>query len=103
MAKQKSKDKTKENETKQEGMKQEETKQSEISQEELQKIIDARVQEGIQKALAGVTPKTNPKPASEIQKEEFDKMGYRQRLELFKSNPSEYNKLAKGGLLNDDN
>ena len=78
--------------------KEEKTNQDEMQQEELQKIIDAKVQEGIQKALAGVTPKANTKPQGEIQKEEFSRMSYRQRLELFKNNPGEYNKLAKGGV-----
>ena len=84
---------------KQKEMKQEETKQEEMQdqQGELQKMIDAKVKEGIAKALEGMTPKADTKPKSATQKEEFSKMGYKQRLELFKSDPAEYNKLAKGG------
>ena len=77
--------------------KQKELKQEEAKQDEMQKIIDTKVKEGIAKALEGMTPKANTKPKSATQKEEFDRMGYRQRLELFKSDPAEYNKLAKGG------
>ena len=77
--------------------KQKEVKQKKTAQDETQKIIDAKVKEGIAKALEGMTPKADTKPKSAAKKEEFDKMSYRQRLELFKTDPAEYNKLAKGG------
>ena len=81
---------------KQKEVKQKKTAQDE-TQDEMRKIIDAKVKEGIAKALEGMTPKANTKPKGAAKKEEFDKMGYRQRLELFKADPAEYNKLAKGG------
>ena len=65
---------------------------------ELQAAIAEQVQEGIKNALKGHTPKANTVLPSATQKSEFERMTYRERLQLFKSNPHEYNKLSKGGI-----
>ena len=61
-------------------------------------FIEKQVQEGVKNALKGQTPKANTAKADANQKSEFERMTNKERLELFKSNPSEYHKLAKGGL-----
>ena len=65
---------------------------------ELQAAISAQVQEGIKNALKGQTPKANTVLPSVTQKSEFERMTYRERVQLFKNNPQEYHKLAKGGI-----
>ncbi|MDR1754258.1 MAG: hypothetical protein LBR74_05060 [Eubacterium sp.] len=58
--------------------------------------IEQQVQEGIKKALQGTPPKANTADPTEQEKKQFDKMTYRERLNLFKTNPQVYSKLAKG-------
>ncbi|MDR1754223.1 MAG: hypothetical protein LBR74_04870 [Eubacterium sp.] len=58
--------------------------------------IEQQVKEGIKKALQGTPPKANTADTTEQEKKSFDKMTYRERLNLFKTNPQVYNKLAKG-------
>ena len=57
-------------------------------QAEIEKAVDERLQ--------GRTPKTANKPNGEvITKEQFSKMGYNERLNLFNSNPDLYEQLQK--------
>ena len=57
-------------------------------QAEIEKAVDERLQ--------GRTPKTANKPNGEvITKEQFSKMGYAERLNLFNSNPDLYEQLQK--------
>jgi len=58
--------------------------------------IDKKIAEGVQTALRGKTPKANTTDPSNAEKSEFDRMTYRERLQLFQSNPQAYQKL-KGG------
>jgi hypothetical protein len=58
--------------------------------------INAQIQEGIKKALKGKPPKANTTDATEQEVKSFDKMTYKERLNLFKSNPQKYQQLAKG-------
>ena len=59
-------------------------------------FIQKSVAEGIQQALKGTPPRANITDPSTQEKSEFEKMGYKERLQLFQSNPHAYNKLAKG-------
>ena len=57
-------------------------------QAEIEKAVDERLQ--------GRTPKTANKPNGEtITKEQFDKMGYAERLNLFNTDPDLYEQLKK--------
>jgi hypothetical protein len=47
-------------------------------------------------ALRGNTPKANTANISEHEAQRFDKMTYRERLNLFNSNPQQYHKLSEG-------
>lgn len=58
--------------------------------------IQAQIQEGIQKALQGKTPKANTTDPTAAERAAFRKMGYKERLQLYNSNPHTYNNLAKG-------
>lgn len=58
--------------------------------------IEKAVQDGIQKALKGTPPKANTANATEQEIKKFEKMTYKERLNLFKSNPQTYYALAKG-------
>ena len=58
--------------------------------------IDKRVHEGVKKALQGKAPKANTADPTEEEKRIFKRMTYRERLNLFLSNPQTYNKLTKG-------
>ena len=55
--------------------------------------IDAKVAEGVAKALQGKPPKANTADPSAAEKARFDKMGYKERLKLFMSDPHTYQKL----------
>ena len=65
---------------------------------ELQTAIQAQVQEGLKKALQGQPPRANTVPLSATQKTEFERMTYKERLQLFKSDPQTYHKLVKGAV-----
>ena len=69
-----------------------------LSNPDVLDFIEKKVLEGVHNALRGQTPKANKAQAGATQKSEFERMTYKERLELFKGNPSEYNRLAKGGL-----
>ena len=58
--------------------------------------IESAVQEGIKKALKGKPPKANTADLTEQEHNNFEKMTYKERLNLFKSNPQTYYKLSKG-------
>lgn len=61
-------------------------------------FISLQVQEGIQKALQGKPPRVNTTDPTEQEYKSFAKMTYRERLNLFNTNPQTYNKLAKGAF-----
>lgn len=58
--------------------------------------IEKAVQKGIQDALKGTPPKANTVDPTEQDKKKFDKMTYKERLNLFKTNPQKYYQLSKG-------
>ena len=55
--------------------------------------IDGRVTEGIKAALKGTAPKANTKKPAAVEKTDFDRMTYRERLKLFQSDPQTYHNL----------
>ena len=59
--------------------------------------IEKAIAEGIQKALKGTPPKANTANPTEQEFKQFEKMTYKERLNLFNSNPQSYYKLSKGG------
>ena len=69
-----------------------------LSNPDVLAFIEKQVQEGVKNALKGQTPKANVVSITENQKSEFERMTYKERLQLFKTNPQEYNKLANGGI-----
>lgn len=60
--------------------------------------INLKVQEGVQKALQGKTPKANTADPTAAERAAFQKMSYKERLKLYNSNPHDYHKLAKGSM-----
>ena len=57
-------------------------------------------QEGATKPLRGHTPKANTANATEQEAKQFERMTYKESVNLFNSNPQQYHKLAesaKGG------
>jgi hypothetical protein len=58
--------------------------------------IEKAIQDGIQKALKGTPPKANTANTTEQEQKNFDRMTYKERLNLFKTNPQTYYKLTKG-------
>jgi len=48
-------------------------------------------------ALRGDAPKANTTNTTEQELKKFEKMTYKERLNLFNTNPQVYNKLTKGG------
>ena len=58
--------------------------------------IETQISEGIKKALQGTPPKANTADLTEQEYKQFEKMTYKERLNLFKSNPQTYYKLTKG-------
>lgn len=58
--------------------------------------IEEQVAEGIKKALQGKPPKTNTTDPTAQERATFERMTYRERLNLFNRNPQSYNKLSKG-------
>ena len=62
--------------------------------DQLQKSWEEAVQKGVSERIkGGKTIKKAPGAPAEITKEQFDKMGYKSRNELFERNPELYNKL----------
>lgn len=66
--------------------------QSGAINEALQAYINAEVQ----KRIAGVAPKANTTNTAAVDKAKFEKMGYKERLQLFNSSPETYKKLTIG-------
>lgn len=58
--------------------------------------IEKQTAEGIKKALQGNAPKANTTSPTEQEIKRFEKMTYKERLNLFNSDPQSYNKLSKG-------
>ena len=67
-----------------------------LSNPDVLSYIDKAIQDGIQKVLKGNTPKANTKEPAEQEFKKFEKMTYKERLNLFKTNPQAYYKLTKG-------
>lgn len=67
-----------------------------MSNPDIVAYIEKQVAEGIQKALQGKSPKANTTDPTEQERKKFEKMTYKERLNLFNSNPQAYNKLSKG-------
>ena len=63
----------------------------------LDKKIAEGVSEGIQRALKGTPPKASTIAPTAAEQGAFDRMTYKERNQLFHSNPQAYHKLAKGG------
>lgn len=57
----------------------------------INQAVDAKVKE----LLKGKTPKQMPATTETVSKEQFQKMGYNERQELYDSNPDLYNELTK--------
>jgi len=60
--------------------------------------IDEQVNLRLNKALQGKTPKASTVDPTAAERTEFDRMTYKQRNQLFHSNPQAYHKLAKGSV-----
>ena len=67
-----------------------------LNDPDVMSYIEKAVQDGIQKALKGRPPKASTKEPAEQEYKQFEKMTYKERLNLFKSNPETYYKLTKG-------
>lgn len=60
-------------------------------------FIQSQVQQGIQQALKGRPPKASTANPTATQRAAFDAMLYKERLQLFQSDPASYYKLVEGG------
>ena len=85
-----------EKETTQDNQSQDSTANDFLSNPDIKAYIEKQISEGIQKALKGTPPKANTVDVSEAEKKQFEKMTYKERLNLFHSNPQAYRKLSKG-------
>ena len=56
-------------------------------------LVNAKVEEGVQKALSGRTPKAHVNANQVVTQEQFDKMGYSERVALKQKDENLYNKL----------
>ena len=56
-------------------------------------LFNAKVEEGVQKALSGRTPKAHVNANQVVTQEQFDKMGYSERVALKQKDENLYNKL----------
>lgn len=63
---------------------------------EIKTYIEKQISEGIKKALQGTPPKANTIDNVQQERAKFDKMTYKERLNLFKANPHKYNELVGG-------
>jgi len=66
-----------------------------INDPNIQTYIKKEISEGIKKALKGATPKANLTEPTEEQRKIFHRMTYKERNNLFLSNPTVYNQLAQ--------
>ena len=56
-------------------------------------LIEGLVSDGVKKALAGTPPKVSVGNNTAMTKEQFNKLPYKERMELFNTNPTLYNQL----------
>ena len=56
-------------------------------------LVNAKIEQGVQKALSGRTPKAHVNANQVVTQEQFDKMGYSERVALKKKDENLYNKL----------
>ena len=56
-------------------------------------LVNAKVDEGVQKALSGRTPKAHVNANQVVTQEQFNKMGYSERVALKQKDENLYNKL----------
>ena len=56
-------------------------------------LIEGLVTEGVKKALAGTPPKVSVGTNGALTKEQFNKLSYKERTDLFNANPTLYNQL----------
>ena len=56
-------------------------------------LFNAKVEQGVQKALSGRTPKANVNANQVVTQEQFNKMGYSERVALKQKDENLYNKL----------
>lgn len=66
---------------------------------ELQAYITLQIKEGIADALRGIAPRANGVDALAAQQRQFEQMTYKERLQLFNTNPQQYYRLAKKGSI----
>ena len=58
-------------------------------------LLNAKVEEGVKKALSGKSPKVHAKTEKVISAEEFKNMTYPEKVQLKADNPEMYNKIIK--------
>lgn len=63
---------------------------------EIRAMLDEFVAKEVKAALAGVTPQRDKTDPKAIQKAQFDKMPYKERVKLFMEYPTVYKKLVGG-------
>ena len=56
-------------------------------------LVNTKVEQGVQKALSGRTPKANLNATQVVTQEQFNKMGYSERVALKQKDENLYNKL----------
>lgn len=56
-------------------------------------LVNAKIEQGVQKALSGRTPKAHVNANQVVTQEQFDKMGYSERVALKQKDENLYNKL----------
>ena len=56
-------------------------------------LVSAKIEQGVQKALSGRTPKAHVNANQVVTQEQFDKMGYSERVALKQKDENLYNKL----------
>lgn len=56
-------------------------------------LVNTKVEQGVQKALSGRTPKAHVNANQVVTQEQFDKMGYSERVALKQKDENLYNKL----------
>lgn len=58
--------------------------------------FDKAVEEKVKETLAGTPPKKNPTQNTQITKEQFNQMNYKERVKLYNENPELYKQLIGG-------
>lgn len=62
---------------------------------EFVELINEKVEQGVKEALAGKAPKVATQRMQSINKEQFDKMGWKERTELKQTDPELYKQLSE--------